>query len=179
MQELSSRTPKRCQCIHFFSCAGCTSWWRLHFGGLFSTSDTEVVNLWWTLLSSLHPNTFPDIMAKFKNLVLTSKILSKVIFLWLPPFVSFSCLSNTCSARFPGFCPWHRHPSVGNACFSICRHYAGMKYQMTGFHLDIIYLLYQYFILKKVHQCEDRRENPFWLRDNLEIIKVKSLWVKG
>lgn len=49
---------------------------------------------------------------------------------------------------------------------------------MTGFHLDIIYL-YQYFILKKVHQCENRRENIFWLRDNLEIIKVKAYGSKG
>ena len=29
-----------------------------------------------------------------------------------------------------------------NACNSICRHCAGMRYWMTGFHLDIIYLLY-------------------------------------
>lgn len=68
---------------------------------------------------------------------------------------------------------------LGNACFSICRHYAGMRYQMAGFHLDIIYLLYQYFILKKVHQCENWRENIFWPRGNLEIIKVKAYGSKG
>lgn len=148
------------------------------------------ISLWWAFLHIWHQDfqsvmkspLFSSFQLPLSTLwgnkkVLASKTLSKAICPWTSLFISFSILSNTTSARLPGLCPWNEK-HVGK-CFSICKHCVGMRDQMTGFHLDIIYLLYQYFILKKVHQCENWRENIFWLRNNLEIIKVKAYGSKG
>lgn len=164
--------------MHPFLCSQYTSWWRFDFGGLSSTSDT-VFQSEMNSVFFLHPNPLPHFMRDWKIYNKPLRLLSKAIFPWHISFASFFLLPNTPQPDSQVSAPDIGSTVLGNACFSICRLCSAMRYQMTGFHLDIIYLLYQYFLLKKVHQCENWRENIFWLRDNLEIIKVKSLRVKG
>lgn len=136
------------------------------------------------LCSSLLFNPLPYFMKNKKKQILTLETSVPDNLSWPCHLFLYSYYQSSTSAYFgplSGHLSWASAGSTlsGNVFFSTHRRCSWMRYQMSGFHLDIIYLLYQNFILKKVHQCENWRGNLFWLMDNLEIIKVKASGSKG